>query len=360
MVFFRSLCLLLAAALCSLAQGRVTAEQLVQFIQSSIRMKQDDGAVAKAALQLKLSTKLDTATVTILQRSGAGPKTVAALTKLAAESAGLPAAAAPASSGPKADAPPPPAPAEQAKILKAIREAALAYSENLPNYICTQVTERRVDPTGSGDWRKQDTIQEQLSYNDHQENYKVVMINDRLALDKKHDQLGGATSSGEFGSILRSIFDPASETEFEWARLVRLARPGGERVANAFTFRVRQPLYTIQHPSRTIAVGYHGTIWADRETSSILRIKFECDGIPAAFPIGSVSLDLNYDFVEFAGQRYALPLMSEIRSQEGRLASWNQARYANYRKFGADATISFDTPDLPPAEKLGEKPVKKQ
>ena len=358
MVSLRSLCLLLAAALCSTGQGRVTAEQLVQFIQSSIRMKQDDGAVAKAALQLKLSTKLETAAVTSLQRAGAGPKTVAALNKLAAESAGLPLA--PASSASKADAPPPPPPAEQAKILNGIRAAALAYGENLPNYICTQVTERRVDPTGSGDWRKQDTIQEQLSYNDHQENYKVVMINDRLALDKKHDQLGGATSSGEFGSILRSIFDPRSETEFEWARLVRLARPGGERVANAFTFRVRQPLYTIQHPSRTIAVGYHGTIWADRDTSSILRIKFDCDGIPADFPIGSVSLDLNYDFVEIAGQRYALPLMSEVRSQEGRLASWNQARYANYRKFGADATISFDTPDLPSSDKLGEKPAKRQ
>jgi hypothetical protein len=219
-----------------------------------------------------------------------------------------------------------------------------------------------VDPSGSGDWRKQDTIQEQLSYNDHQENYKVVMINDRLAMDKKHDQLGGATSSGEFGSILRSLFDPHNETEFEWARLVRLARPNGERVANVLTFRVRRPVYTIQHQTsgRSITVGYHGTLWADRETSAILGIKFDCDDIPADFPIQSVSLDLNYDFVEIAGQRYALPLLSEIRSREGRLASWNQARYANYRKFGADATISFDAPESLPADKLGEKPVVKK
>jgi len=358
MASFRPICLLLAAAFCATPQTRVTAEQVVQFVQSSIRQKQDDGQVAREVQKLKLSTKLEAATVTSLQHSGAGPKTVAALAKLAAESAALPAAV----TAPKTDAPPPPPPAEQAKILDAIREAALAYTENLPNYICTQVTERRVDPTGAGDWRKQDTIQEQLSYNDRQENYKVVMINDRLALDKKHDQLGGATSSGEFGSILRTIFDPRSETEFEWARLVRLARPNGERVVNALNFRVRQPAYTIQHQGsgRSISVGFHGLIWADRDTSSILRIKFDCDGIPADFPIQSVALDLNYDFVEIAGQHYALPLLSEIRSKEGRLGSWNQARYANYRKFGADATISFDTPDLPVADKLVEKPVKKQ
>lgn len=352
---FRSACLFLAMALCAQAQARITAERLVEFIQTSIRQKNDDGQVAREVAKLKLSTRLDPATVTALQHDGAGSKTIAALTKLAAESASLPAAA----TAPKAEAPAAPPPAEQQRLLNAVRDAAMAYTENLPNYICTQVTERRVDPTGAGDWRKQDTIQEQLSYNDHQETYKVVMINDKLALDKKHDQLGGATSSGEFGSIMRTIFDPRSETEFEWARLVRLGRPNGERVANAFNFRVRQPLYTIEHHGggRKISVGYHGVLWADRETSSILRIKFECDNIPPDFPIQSVALDLNYDFVDIAGQRYALPMLSEVRSREGRFASWNQARYANYRKFGADATISFDTPELPPADKLGEKSV---
>ncbi len=359
MVSFRSACLLLAVALSAAAQARVTAEQVVQFVESSIRQKQDDGQVAREVAKLKLSTRLQTATVTSLQHDGAGSKTVAALTKLAAESAGL-SAATPAAV--KADAVPAPSPADQQRILNAIRDAAMAYTENLPNYICTQVTERRIDPTGSGDWRKQDTIQEQLSYNDRQENYKVITINDRVAVDKKHEQLGGATSSGEFGSIMRTIFDPRVETEFEWARLVRLARPNGERVVNALNFRVRRPAYTIQHQSsdRSISVGFHGMIWADRETSAILRIKFDCDDIPADFPIRAVSLDLNYDFVEIVGQQYALPLLSDIRSRESQLASWNQARYANYRKFGADATISFDTPELPAADKLGEKPVKKQ
>ena len=358
MVFRRFLCIALGVVLCLSAQSRVTAEQVVQFVQSAIRLRQDDGQVAKEVQKLKVSTRLDAATVTSLQRSGAGPKTVAALGKLAEESASLP----PAAAAPKADAAAPtaPSPAEQKRIEESIREAALAYTENLPNYICTQVTERKVDPKGSGDWHKEDTIQEQLSYNDHQENYKVVMINDRLALDKQHEKLGGATSSGEFGSILRSLFDPHNETEFEWTRLVRLGRPNGERVANVLAFRVRKPVYTIQHLNSSITVGYHGFLWADRETSAILRLKFDCDNIPDDFPIKSLALDLNYDYVEIAGQRYALPLLLDIHAREGQLVSWNEARYANYRKFGADATISFDAPDAPPAEKLGEKPVVKK
>lgn len=352
--------LILAAALSLTAQTRVTADQVVQFIQSSIRQKDNDGQVARQVLMLKLSTRLDPAAVTTLQHEGAGPKTVAALNKLAAESASLPAASAAPTA--QAAAVPAPPPEEQTKIADAIRETALAYTENLPNYICAQVTERRVDPDGSGDWRKQDTILETLSYNDRQENYKVVMINDRVATDKRHDQLGGATSSGEFGSILRSLFDPRNRAELEWSRRVRLARPSGERVVDVLSFRVRQPVYTIQdQPSgRSITVGYHGFLWADHETASILRIKFDCDDIPADFPIQGVSMDLNYDYVEIAGQKYALPLQFDVRSRQGRMASWNEARFANYRKFGADTSISFDTPEAVSPDKLVEKPVKKQ
>lgn len=356
----RSTICLLLAALCLPAQTRVTAEQVVQFVRSSIRQKDNDGQVAKQVLLLKLSTRLDPATVTTLQHEGAGPKTVVALGKLAAESASLPAGApAPAAPAEAVAAPPP---EEQTKIADAIRATALAYTENLPNYICSQVTERRVDATGAGDWRKQDTILETLSYNDRQENYKVIMINDRVATEKRHDQLGGATSSGEFGSILRSLFDPGNRAEFEWARRVRLARPAGERVVDVFSFRVRRPVYSIQdQPSgRSITVGYHGFLWADHETAAILRIRFDCDDIPADFPIQGVSMDLNYDYVEIAGQRYALPLQFDVRSRQGQAGSWNEARFANYRKFGADATISFDTPEAVSPDKLVEKPVKKQ
>lgn len=360
MKVLRWLCLLAAGVCAAFAQAHVTAEQVVQFVQTAIRQKDDDGKVAKQVQMLKLSTRLDTETVTSLQHSGAGPKTVAALTKLAADSASLTKAA--AAAAPKAEAPATPPPAEQQRILNGIRDAAMAYTENLPNYICTQVTERKVDPTGHGDWRKQDTIQEQLSYNDHEENYTVTMINDRVATGKKHDQLGGATSSGEFGSIMRSIFDPRSETEFEWNRLVRLPRPSGERVVNVLAFKVSQHLYTIHddNSGRTVSVGFHGMLWADRATSSVLRIKFDCDDIPADFPIQAVALDLNYDFVEIAGQQYVLPLISDIRSREATYASWNQARYANYRKFGVDSSLSFDTPPPVSTDKLDEKPVVKK
>src|SRR5207245_3410040 len=142
-----------------------------------------------------------------LQGEGIGPKTVQALRDLSEASASLPAAPPPAAPPPKPVIPPPSA-AEQKRVLAAATEYALNYTKKLPDFICSQVTRRYVDPTGKEVWRPQDTILERLSYFEQHEDYKVVMVNDRPT-DIAHEKLGGsATSSGEFGSIMKEVFDP--------------------------------------------------------------------------------------------------------------------------------------------------------
>ncbi|SPF56335.1 conserved exported hypothetical protein [Candidatus Sulfopaludibacter sp. SbA4] len=349
----RSVCLLLLLSLAAPSQSGRTVDELVSFIKSAIQAKFDDKKIADEVLKIKLANRLDPATIEQVQHMGAGQKTIAALHKLAETSAGLPAAAAP----PKAaSAPiPPPDPAELQQILAAIRENALNYTQSLPNYICTQLTKRHVDPTGTESWRVADTITEQLSYVDQKEIYKVVMVNDHLVANNVgHDQLGGASSSGEFASILRTIFDPGTQTEFGWERWTTW---GGKRTY-VFHFRVGQPRYSIHHDGskRTIDTGFHGLIFANRDTKMVMRVTMECDGIPADFPIQSVALELNYDTIEISGQPFVLPLLSEIHSREGRLLSWNEVSYHNYHKYSADASISFETPDTVPADKLKEQP----
>lgn len=350
----RSLCLLLLLSLAAPSQSGRTVDELVSFIRSAIQAKYDDKKIADEVLKIKLVNRLDAATVEQVQHMGAGQKTIAALHKLAEASAGLPAAAGAPKAAPTALAPPDPAELQQ--ILAAIRANALNYTESLPNYICTQVTKRHVDPTGTESWRVADTIMEQLSYVDQKENYKVVMVNDHLVTNNlQHDQLGGASSSGEFASILRTIFDPGTETDFGWERWTTL---GGKRTC-VFHFRVRQQRYSIHHEGskRTVVTGFHGLIFANRDTKMVMKVNLECDDIPADFPIQSVALELNYDTVEISGQQFVLPLLSEVRSREGKLLSWNEVSYHSYHKYSADASISFETPDAVPADKLKEQPA---
>lgn len=344
------------------AQTQITTvAQLVGFIKSeSGQLKQDDRRIAEFLHKIKLTEKLDDRTVEELQALGAGPKTVAALRELSAASANLPAPAPPA---PKAPRPVIQAPysVEQQRILAEITEHALNYTKNLPNFICMQVVPRHIDPTGTGEhWQLVDNIKEQLTYFEHKESYKVMMVNDQMVTNKEHTKLGGAISSGEFGSMMFEIFAPETQTDFSWAKWATL---GGRRMA-VFAYHVPQARshYSIYHEGsqRTIIAGYHGFVYADRDTNMVMRIILECEEIPKDFPIQDVKEDLIYNVTKIAEQEFVLPLKYEVRSRDGRYLVWNEAEFRLYRKFGAEASITFDTPEEPPKSDKDKPPVKKK
>lgn len=345
----------LGMALAAYGQRQMSVPDLVTFIKSSIQLRNDDRAVADTVRRIKLTNRLDSGTVEDLQGLGAGPRTLAALRELIAASASLPVAA------PVAPPPPqaviaPPSPAELKKILAEITQKALDYTKGLPNFICAQVTTRSFDPSGTESWRQGDRIQEQLSYVDGKEDYKVVLVNNLPVANMKHEQLGGITSSGEFGTMLYQIFAPQTQTQFDWERWATLR---GKRMY-VFSFRVAQPNsdYSIYHqPSgRTIVAGYHGLIYADAETKQIMRIKMDCEGLEG-FPINQVGLTLDYAPTKISDQDFVLPMAAEVRSREGRALGKNVMQFSLYRKFGADATITFDVPDPIPEDQLKEQPA---
>ncbi len=355
----RTACVSLAACLgfvlTASAQRQMSASDLVTFIKSSIQLRNDDRAVASMVRRLKLTNRLDAATVEDLQGLGAGPQTLAALRALVAASVNLPAAA-PAAPPPPQPVIPPPNPAELKQILAGITERALEYSKSLPNFICAQVTTRSYDPSGTESWHLADRVQEQLSYVDGKEDYKVTLINNLPVANVRHDQLGGITSSGEFGTMLYQIFAPQTRTEFEWERWATLRR----RRMHVFAFRVSQANsdYSIKDEAsgRTIIAGYHGLVYADAETNQVMRIKMDCDGLEA-FPINQVSLTLDYAPTKISEQEFVLPMAAEVRSRTGRALGRNQIQFSLYRKFASDAVITFDTPEPVPEDQLKEQPA---
>ena len=354
------LALLVVLSLSARAQSKLTVEQLISFVKSSVQLHHDDPTIAAYIKKnVKLSNRLDARTVEELQGAGAGPKTVAALKALITESASLEAPPPPA---PKlvVEGPPPPNSIEQKRILAEITEHARNYIEGLPNFICLQVTRRYGDVSGLENYRLIDTIAERLSYYEQKEDYKVVSINGVPAMaNAKHEQKNGASSSGEFGSILKEIFAPETETQFDWERWATLR---GKRMY-VFNFRVSQlrSQYSIYSEAvkRTVIAGYHGLIYDDRDTKMVMRIKLEVEGLPADFPIQNVDLDMNYDFTKISGQDFLLPLKSEIRSREGRFLSKNETEFRMYNRFGAETNIQFgDVPDALPDDATKEQPAK--
>lgn len=333
---------LLAVGL-AMAQMTMTVKQVQGFVRSSLQQKLQDRAIAEYLHRVKMSEKLDDSDIEALLSDGAGPKTVDALKALRDASANLAGPATPVAAKPtEYKQPPPPPEDKQREIIGAARAYALNYTKSLPDFVCAQITARYHDPTGKEAWRKGDVIKTKLSYNGQKENYDVVLINDQSVMGKTMESLGGTTSTGEFATMLRYIFEPVSEASFHWDKLGNWHG----HVSYVFDYAVDQPHsswgITDMESKRTVRPGYKGTIYIDRTTGQIIRFTAEAVDIPADFPIQFAKETLNYEYADLSGNKFLLPAESEVRLDRGRDMSKNVVTFTSYRKFSADAVITFD------------------
>jgi hypothetical protein len=235
--------------------------------------------------------------------------------------------------------------AGQAGLLENAREAAMRYSASLPDFICTEVVRRTEDPHGNGRWRALDSLTVKLSYSDHKEDYKLMLINGRpTVLDYLY--AGGALSTGEFGTRLRSVFDSHSHGEFRWKGWTTLRK---RRVAR-FTYRIEREHsnFLIQYgPVPTgpnaIVVAYRGEVYVDDETHMILRLTQQAE-IPQSFPITANESTIDYDYAAVGGRPYLLPMHALVKTRSGKYEAENNVEFRDYRKFQTEASITFDPP----------------
>lgn len=343
----KTLLLLFATAAFLAGNAGLTYSQLRQFIKSSVEQKLRDKDVAQYLKRQTVQFAINDALIEEFVGWGIGPKTLKALEAMQTSSAGL---SKPPPELPKPSAPlqPPPPDAEtQRRIIEEARRQAQTYMSDLPNYICLQVTRRYFDPTGlKMDWLKHDEIKTRVSYIDGREDYEPISIND-VATTRSFSELGGTTSTGEFGTILDSLFSYETNADFQWARHSLLR---GHRV---YVFQVKVPrsrsnwtLTSSHGPSeqsiRRVRAGYTGLVYIDKRTGRVLRIVMEAQNIPVDFPMQEARSRLDYDFIELSDGHYLLPLKAQTYVRAERVLTRNELEFRLYRKFTAEAIITFD------------------
>jgi hypothetical protein len=362
-------------AVCLTAMGQtLTIDKLVSFVESEARLiaqgKETDTNAAKFLANVRLSEKLDDRTIEEMQGSvKIPPKMLQALQALRERSHTL-ASAAPVV---KAELPPPPSSLEQGAIIDEVRRYALQYSESLPNFICLEVTRRALAPApgtkygGPADsepsWREQDTLTLRLSYFSQKEDYKLILVNNRYTT-QDYKTIGGATSSGEFGSMLRQVFERATEAHFEWDHWATLRK----RPTMAFSYRVHQSRsqwHVVYERNQDIVPAYSGLVYVDQETHQVTRITLKAEDIPPAFPVKRAETVMDYDYTDISGHMFLLPLRSETIMLADGVMSRNRSDFVSYNRYSADTVIKFDsineTPEAVPDDKTKEsQPAKKK
>jgi hypothetical protein len=358
-MFSRVTAALLAVCLAAMADT-FTVERLVKFLQSStheLKGKLSDYQIADYLNHsVKMSERLEDRTIEDMVSLGVGPLTLHALKVLGEKSKALPAGKPLEPEAPPVP-PPPPSSEEQAAIIDEVRDYALNYSANLPDFICTQVTDRYGAPmpgTKYGGnakddphWQRLDQLTTRLSYFNQKEEVKLILHNS-TPTSQDYDKVGGATSYGDYGSMLKQIFDSYSQSRFEWDHWGTLR---GRRVM-AFHYRVSldrsQYRIGIRDTGQSVLVAYDGLVEVDKATHKVMRITVVAQNIPADFPVRSASERLDYDYTEISGHTFLLPLYGQVLMSGEGVINRNDLSFHNYRKYSADSAISFDDVTPPP------------
>ncbi|MFN7918460.1 MAG: hypothetical protein U0Q16_00095 [Bryobacteraceae bacterium] len=231
-------------------------------------------------------------------------------------------------------------PAEDARITKA-RDRAMNFTDSLPAYVVQQHIARYVSTTTKVDWHALDMVSTEVVYENHREQYRNVKVNGKPT-GKKMEQLDGAWSTGEFGTVLMDLFSPATQAAFR----LRGSSSMSNRSADRFDFEVDQENshWNIMTAGESVKPAYKGSVWIDKETSGVLRIEMQTRAMPRAFPLDKSESAVDYEMVRIGEKQYLLPVHAEVLSCVRGTAncSRNVIDFRNYHKYAGESTITFE------------------
>jgi hypothetical protein len=238
---------------------------------------------------------------------------------------------------------------ESRAVLENARKKTLEAVGEMPDFVVKQQIQRSASVAGTNNFRGIDQLVVAVSYRSSgEENYRVLSVNGAIQNNSEsrtsYEEVGGTSSTGEFVTILATIFKPESGSKFEVVDTDMLR--GRRTIVYDFSVdksRARQQLTCKVMISNSAITGLKGRIWIDRENFRVLRIESEATDIPANFPCPTAKRNVEYDWATIADEKYLLPAVSDVRltiRDGGRTyETRNLIRFREYQKYGSDVIV---------------------
>ncbi len=249
-------------------------------------------------------------------------------------------------------------------FLARVRQKALEYTSELPNFVCTQ-TVRRIATFGSNDRRVLDDIVAEVTFFEKKERHKILSVGSKPQPDGVDETSLGMSSVGEFGSSLGLLFDPGANAAFKFSGVASIR--GHKTVCIKFEVPQSTSRNVISTGSTPVKVAYHGRCWVEPDSYHVVRLVDAAVKIPRTVPITQCEGLTEYDTVDIAGRQYWLPVSATVRmvaENDGRrgahglfrsiagvpdppsyypakVEARNFITYANYHKFDSSVKVVF-------------------
>jgi hypothetical protein len=232
-------------------------------------------------------------------------------------------------------------------LIRKATDAAFDFTQNLPNYVCLELINRYESDSKPVNWQAVDRVQTNVIYENGKEDYRNLQINGR-PVNKKMEEMGGAWSTGEFGTMLIDLFSPATAADFRYSHTSRSS--GISAKVYDYTVDHQHSHWDVKMASQEYSPAYRGSVWIDPQTARVLRIEMEAFGFPSTFPTDHVESATDYEYVRLGdAHQYLLPVHSETLSCERGTpnCSRNVIDFRNYHKYSGESTITFGDPKNP-------------
>ncbi len=230
-------------------------------------------------------------------------------------------------------------------VIQGAREAASQFTESLPNYVVKQFTTRYQTDAAHGNrtsWQALDVVTADVVCENGKESYKNILVNGKAP--REDIEKTGSWSTGEFATVLQGILAPYTDADFHNKRSTTI----NSHPAFRYDYTVDQPRsgWHVYASSESYVPGYTGSIWIDKDNFRVLRIEMSAVNMPKSFALDAVESAVDYDYVMISDQKYLLPTHSEALScmRGTSECTRNVIEFRNYKKFGADTSITFDKP----------------
>jgi hypothetical protein len=257
-----------------------------------------------------------------------------------------------------------PSSSESEGLIEKARQKTLEAVEEMPDFVVKQQIQRSAAYAGTGNYRNLDRLVVAVSYRaSGEETYRVLSVNGVLQAvtesKQSYEGVGGTSSTGEFVTMLATIFKPESQAKFELIQTDILR--GSKALVYDFSVekdRAKQMITSVGTSTESTITGMKGRIWIDRDSARVMRIESEATDIPANFPIQTARRSIDYDWVKITDEKYLLPLLSDVRltmrEKSKVFEARNVIKFKEYQKYGSEVKILDD--DIKPEPEAPIKP----
>ena len=240
---------------------------------------------------------------------------------------------------PKQQAAPNPPSNPRVAFIETARAASNDFLTGLPNYVCQEHTTRYTSQGKVADWHAVDIVSVELVYQDGKEKYQNLSINGKPS--KKAPEESGAWSTGEFGTVLRDLFSPATAAKFKYIK----DSTASSMAASVYEFAVDRAHshWKVTMAAQSIFPSYKGSIWLDKKSARVLRIEMQATNIPPDFPEDAVESAVDYGYISLGTDKFFLPTKAEVLSchRGMNVCDRNVIEFRNYHKFAGESNIIF-------------------